>query len=351
MLMIKKQLYIAMKKYNLIRVYQLQQYIINCNEAKLMLINKIFRNLILYYSNCKNIKLLINNINKLDILSSLIVKKLHSNQLNYIVIEYVKQNLVYISIEPTWTAKISKKLTEFIKTTRLQNSLSTSSKTNEKYFLTTIVIKKLGSYNYINKSISKWLYKNVCLNLSKIYNLKYKEYVLESRINALTLITKNSECLYMLINKVVINDLYWHIFNYARISSNFCKEIDNTQLVILDNNQIINNLLKTFNIILKKLLYRKTDKGFNKINTFNNNVLNKLKFLYQYYYLHLISFIFIDLIERCNKLVNCFTYILIRKQISTTAIKSKYIYKLKIMNQILNQFIYFCNIKHFYKHA
>nr|YP_009393292.1 hypothetical protein [Symphyocladiella dendroidea]ARW61854.1 hypothetical protein [Symphyocladiella dendroidea] len=346
--MITKQIYIAMKKYDLIYVYKLQQYIMNCNEFKIMLVNKMFCDLILHYDNCNNMKCLIKQINRLDILKSLITKKSQSYQMNSIIIEYIKQDLIYKSIEPTWTAKISKKLTKFINKTQLANSVSSYHTVNNKCFLTNIIIKKLSSYNYINKSISIWLYHNVYLNLSKIHNLKYKKYIIESKNNKLEVVTQASECLYLLINQIIINDAYWYTFNHIRKINSVWKAIDNVEIIILDNT---NNLVQTFNIIFKHLLYRKTYKGFIKINVFDNNILNKVKFLYKYYYSYIISFISFGLIENCNKLMNCFNYILIKKQINQNLNKSEYIYSLKLINQILNKYIYFYNIEYFYQYT
>nr|YP_010618676.1 hypothetical protein orf376 [Rhodomelopsis africana]WAX02689.1 hypothetical protein orf376 [Rhodomelopsis africana] len=352
-LMITKQIYIAMKKYDLIHVYQLQKYMINCNETKVMLINKIFCDLILYYSNCNKIKLLIKKINKIDIFYSLILTKSQSNQFSYIVIEYIKQDLIYISTEPTWIAKISKKSTKFINNTQLKHNLNLYKKINNNYFLTAIVMKKLSSYNYINKSISKWLYKNICLNLSKIYNLKYKEYIVENRFNILKLISRTSKCLYFLINKIIINDIYWYIFNHVRKSNSICKIINDKIIVLLHTNSIVNKSLKTFNAIFKQLLYRKTHRSSNVINVFNNDIslLNKFKFLYTYYYYNIDRFISINLIEGCNQLVNCFTYMLRKKQISQNSSKYQYIYKLNFINKLLNKLIYFCNIEYFYQYV
>nr|YP_010619257.1 hypothetical protein orf353 [Amplisiphonia pacifica]WAX03270.1 hypothetical protein orf353 [Amplisiphonia pacifica] len=347
--MITKQIYIAMKKYDLIYVYKLQKYIMNCNEIKVMLIKKIFCDLVIYYNNSSKIKLLIKQINKLDILNSLVVKRLQSYQVNNILIEYIKQHLIYKSIEPTWKAKISKKSIKFINNIQLKNIVSSYNKINNKYFLTKIVINKLSSYNYFNKSISIWLYQNVCINLSKIHNLKYKEYIVESRNNRLKFITKISGCLYFLVNNIIVNDLYWYKFNYIRKEDRFYKSINDTGIAIFQNSMIINKLLRTFNLMFKELLYRKTYKGFNKINLFDNKNLNKINFLFKYYYSNIISFISLSLIESCNKLINYFSYVLIKKNINRNLSKSEYIYNLKLINQILNKYIYFCNIEYFHK--
>nr|YP_010619645.1 hypothetical protein orf375 [Tayloriella tenebrosa]WAX03658.1 hypothetical protein orf375 [Tayloriella tenebrosa] len=352
-LMITKQIYLAMKKYDLNYVYQLQKYIINCNETKVMLINKILCDLILYYSNCSNIKLLIRHINKLDILSSLIVKRLQSHQVNRVIIEYLKQDLIYTSIQPTLTAKISKKLTNFFNNTQLKNNISFYNKVSKKYFLTKIVIKKLGSYNYINKSIRIWLYKDICLNLSKIYNLKYKSCIIEKKIDVFKLITTTSKSLYFLINKILINDLYWYIFNYVRKKDSIWKVIDDVKVVIFTNDVMVNTLFKTFNTMFQQLLYRKTYKGFHRINVFNDNknIVKKVKFLYKYYYSHIISFISLNLIENCNKLINCFTFTLIKKQNNQNLHKYEYIYKSLLINELLNKYIYFYNIEYFYQYT
>nr|YP_010619839.1 hypothetical protein orf350 [Symphyocladia marchantioides]WAX03852.1 hypothetical protein orf350 [Symphyocladia marchantioides] len=342
--MITRQIYIAMKKYDLTYVYQLQQYIINCNEIKIILINKVFCDLMLFNHNYSNMKYLIKQINKLDLLNSLVIKKSRSHEVNNIIAEYIKQGLIYKSIKPTWTAKISKRLINLINNTQLKNNANAYYKANNKHFLTKIIIKKLSSYNYINKSISLWLYKNIYSNLSKIHNLKYKKYVIESNNNGLKSTIKTSRCLYFLINKVILNDTYWYIFNYIKKTNNIWKVTNNIEKVILHNT---NKLIKIFSMIFKSLLYRKTHQGFIKINIFDNSMLSKTKFLYKYYYSYIISFISFNLIESCNKLMNCFNYALLKKQINHNLNKFEYFYSLKLINQTLNQHVYFCNVKYF----
>nr|YP_010850610.1 hypothetical protein QQP84_pgt015 [Lophurella hookeriana]WGH13333.1 hypothetical protein [Lophurella hookeriana] len=337
--MITKQIYKAMKKYDLIYVYKLQKYLINCNEGKVVLINKILSNLQLYYNNCINIKLLINNINKLDLLYSLFIT---TAQIDNSFFDQIKKNLIYISIKPTWTAKVAKHSTELIRIIPLNYLLNTHENINSNYFLSKIIIKKISCYNYTNKSINQWLNKNICLNL------EYIPYINKSIFNQSEFNTNVLECLYSLISKIMENDLFWYKFNYIRSSKNFFKIINNKIIIKLNHCKKQNTTISTFNLIFKQLLYRKTYKNINKINIFNNykKILNNIKSLYKNHYFSSVTFISLDLIESCNKIINYFIYTLGKKQI----INYDHAYKQKTINQLLNKFIYFCNVQYLYKH-
>nr|YP_010851006.1 hypothetical protein QQP86_pgt015 [Aphanocladia stichidiosa]WGH13921.1 hypothetical protein [Aphanocladia stichidiosa] len=329
--MITKQIYKAMKKYDLIYVYKLQKYLINCNETKVVLINKIFHSLQLYYNNCNNVKLLIKDINKLNLLHSLFIT---TPQIENSFFEEIKQNLIYISIKPTWTAKVAKYSTQLISIIQLNYLLNTHKSINSNYFLSKIIIKKISCSNYTSKSINQWLSRNIYLNLECINKSRYKQ-------------SKSSGCLYSLINKIMKNDLFWYKFKYIRNSTNFFTITSNKIIIKLNSCKKQNTTIDTFDLIFKQLLYRKTYRNFHKINIYNNykKLLNNIKLLYKYYYYTSTRFISLDLIKNCNKIINYFIYTLGKKQIITYDDT----YQLNRINQFLNQFIYFCNVQHLYK--
>nr|YP_010851204.1 hypothetical protein QQP87_pgt015 [Aphanocladia delicatula]WGH14118.1 hypothetical protein [Aphanocladia delicatula] len=345
-LMITRQIYIAMKKYELIYVYQLQKYLINCHESKIILINKILYNLKIYYNNSNEIKLLIKKINKLSLLYSLFIK----TSLSYnSFLEQIKQSLIYISLKPVYVAKIAKSMEKFTNIIQNDHLLDNYKQTYSKFFLTKIVIKKLSCDNYINKSISKWLHNNICINLSKMYNLKYIKYIINSKISNLEFDKINLEYLYILFNKIVINDLLWYKFNLIRKNTYFFCVANKNFIIMLNNDNTRDKFFTLFKIIFKRLFYRKTYKNFNKINIFNNKnkLLNYVKLLYIDYYSSFISFISLNFIENCNKMINYFIDILTKRQRN----KYQYNYQLKLINQLLNRFVYFCNIYHAYQYT
>nr|WGH12932.1 hypothetical protein [Echinothamnion sp.] len=345
-LMITKQIYIAMKKYELIYVYQLQKYLINCHESKIILINKLLYNLKIYYNNSTEVKLLIKKINKLDLLYLLLIK----TSLSYnSFVEQIKQSLIYISLKPVCVAKITKSLEKFIDIKQFNYLLNSYKQIDNKYFLTKIVIKKLGCYNYTNKLISKWLHDNLCINLSKMYQLEDVKYIVNSKITKSKYKKINLEYLHTLFNKMVINDLSWYKFNLIRKNFYFLDATNQNFITVSNNYNKIDKLLVLFNIIFKRLFYRKTYKNFNKINIFNNKnkLLNYVKLLYVNYYSSFTSLISLTLTEKCNKMINYFIFILIKRQLS----KYKYNYQLKLLNKLLNRFIFFCNVYQTYKYT
>ena len=105
---IMKQIFIASKKNNLIYVYKLQNYLLNCNEIKVLLIDQILLKITLYYTSYKNIQLLVKSINKFRLLYTIFTKIPKKSGTFYIIVEHIKQTLICLSIKPSWNARIPK---------------------------------------------------------------------------------------------------------------------------------------------------------------------------------------------------------------------------------------------------
>nr|YP_009397626.1 hypothetical protein [Dipterosiphonia australica]ARW66812.1 hypothetical protein [Dipterosiphonia australica] len=336
LLMIRKQIYSSAKKNNLFYVHKLQKYIIKCNEAKILSISKTFDNIYYCYNSSMIIKPLIRSINAIDLLKlfSLNILKCYKNY--SLVINEIKQNLLYISLEPICKAKTIKKS----ETSHCEYLFSNYSAKN---CLNKNILKKLFCYNYINKSISKWLHDNVLLSLSKSYQVMYLNSLTKPHV-------KTSKDLFELLSQIISNDLNWYIFNYLKINIYHCKCLNKILQSRKKHFDITDKLTEIFDFSLHKLLYRKTYKNFKIINSFytNKELMKKFIHLYLYYYHEVTTFFKIKLSQNCNKLTNSFFNIWFKKKFKNKQSMYKHNIYFKQLNQILNNLVFLYNISNYY---
>nr|ARW60586.1 hypothetical protein [Polysiphonia sp.] len=346
LLMIIKHIYVNSKKNNMVYVYKLQRYLINCNEAKFFLIHKIFYNIRSYYTSCINVNAFLKQMNKYDLLKSLFVKCCKNCKISQAIIEQIKQNLIRISTEPVWKTKLVQNFNEFSNKEILDTIIYESKNIQSECFLSNTIIRKINCYTYAKKSINSWIYSSACLSLFKPYNKTYQRcfdiYTLKK--------AQASKSLSYLLSNIMFNDVQWYIFSYIKNDSySFNKD----QSIVMDRSKrtkTINELLIPFKAETHKILYRKTSIGFNVMNTFNTDkqILDKINHILNNYYCNLINFIPCRFIENCNKVVNYYLYIWIKRKTNIKLKSSNYIYNLKVINTKLNKLIYIYNIKNYY---
>ena len=225
---IMKQIFIASKKNNLIYVYKLQNYLLNCNEIKVLLIDQILLKITLYYTSYKNIQLLVKSINKFRLLYTIFTKIPKKSGTFYIIVEHIKQTLICLSIKPSWNARIPKCRYKLNQQSIL--NLSTNKKTFCYKLLIVHIIKKLMSSNYLDNSISNWIYNKKYFHLCNLYNLNYKDFFKQNEINKSIISKLNSNSLSDLIDKVMLHDLYWYNFSYIK-NNNLSNQLRNDYLL------------------------------------------------------------------------------------------------------------------------
>nr|YP_009395771.1 hypothetical protein [Herposiphonia versicolor]ARW64751.1 hypothetical protein [Herposiphonia versicolor] len=322
-LVITKQIYIATKKNDLISVYYLQNYLINCIEVRLLFIKKTLEQIQYNYNRSRKINIFMRNINKFQLLKSLSVNNLVKNKLNQLIIKKIQKNIIYTSIEPTWRARYSKSFLNIVNNSLLYQQFSCFNKKNLNFLLIKTIIKKFNCYNFLQESIKRWMHYNIFF----ILNEKLIQQINYSNIENL-------------LNHIIFDNNNWYIFK--NLKQNPCLKHEFKLL----NIETENNDYKLFNVLTKKILYRDNLKSFKKINFFDNskNILTKVKMLYKYHCSILKILIKIKSQQYSNKLINLYTNVWIKKQISTQFLASDYIYSLKKVNNEINCFVYSSNM-------
>nr|YP_009398236.1 hypothetical protein [Thaumatella adunca]ARW67422.1 hypothetical protein [Thaumatella adunca] len=348
--LITKHIYIGSKKYDLNYVYKLQKYLINCNEAKILILNKILLKVYIYYKDYKKEKFLINKKEKFNLFILLFKHNLLSCKTSNLIIEQVKQNLIYLSIEPTWKARLTIRIDNYFSIYKIKfYSFTNKNKTNDNLFIN-IIIKKLISYNYANKAVNDWLYRITCFDLSRLYNLKYYKCINEEFDKLYQSQIKELYNLNILLSNLFIIDFYWYLFNYIKRSyKNINIFIDSINKLYYKHYDklIYYKLLKSLLIFF---LYRHQFCGHKKINFFMNQhrILYKINCIYKEYYSYTKFFISLKLIKSCNKVVNYFIYIWLKKQRHNNLSLLAKNNNIRNINNITNKYAYICNLNKYY---
>nr|WCH55309.1 hypothetical protein [Hypnea brasiliensis] len=239
---IQEKIYKFSKQCNQYKVHQLQDYIINSRDIKLFIINKIINNLNNYCYKFNKKQYQIRDIEKFYIYQNLFNIKKYKKSIK-VVVEYIKQYLVYICIKPEWEAKfepvykfrlnnscfiysITNVLSIYSKNTYLFHVRSLSINKNIKYLLIPYFIKRLESLQSIKSYINYWLNYQVIENSLNIKNIYYNFY--PSIFN----------CLKILIDYITFNGLEWSLmynFNLFEANNRIFKNI----YILIDNNSYI----------------------------------------------------------------------------------------------------------------
>lgn len=358
-LMIKKQIYLNSKKHNLINVHNLQKYLINCNEAKILLINKILARTYLYYQYHERSKFLIDNEQRFNLFASLFNQNDSNDKATNKITQHVKQHLICISINPTWKARLTKSTTNYFSICKLNSHLIEDNNIkyfnyskSSKYFLIRTIASKLKSSNYINKSITNWLNNQDCLDLSIVHNLQYSKYLNTLSSKFYQLITKTSCDLGTLFLKILLIDPFWSLFNSIK------KENKSKILLIYNlkynclkiNNNYIYSDSQSLSDLIRLFLYRKNYCGQNKINSFINkeNLLSRVNKMCKQFYNINLNLIHISTITNCNKLTNNFIHHWTKKQSTIIPLPRVKVSKIQHINAYLNRYIYLCNTNNYY---
>nr|YP_009393501.1 hypothetical protein [Bostrychia simpliciuscula]ARW62063.1 hypothetical protein [Bostrychia simpliciuscula] len=341
--MIQKQIYNATKKYDLHYVHKLQNYLLNSNEGKVISIDKVLKDVCNYYYFYDKEVYLIETYKKFTILKFLFNINFFKTKINSIIIENIKQYLIYLCIEPEWKAKFSK----------VSNTNSNFCKFHElkkyksfKYIFTYTLISKLNLIKYIKQSIIKWLYNNFCTNLDNLYNIKIIKYKQkEIKTNNYTILSSLSNLLLNVVNL----DSVWYSFYIKNI--NCILKYTSLSYNTYSSNKIISlnyNLSLIYSI--KLFLYNKNNFNKFKINTFinKNYLFTKSKNMIQNFYNNNLEYITFNLINYTNKAFNTTMYYWLKKttKFNFYSFKPK---NVQMNNSSLNNYLYNYNINSYYK--
>lgn len=221
---LQEKIYKFSKQCNQYRVHQIQDYITNSADIKIFIIQKIINNLNKYYYKSNKKKYKIKDIEKFYIYQQLYHIQKYEKSIK-IVLEYIKQYLVYICIKPEWEArfepmykfklnilhnscslyKLSNFLFNYHKNKQPLHSYSLSINRNTKYLLILYLTKRLKSSQSIKRYINYWLNYQIIekfLNFKNIYDNSYSPIF---------------NCLKILINYIIFNGLEWHLIYISNI--------------------------------------------------------------------------------------------------------------------------------------
>nr|YP_009391626.1 hypothetical protein [Laurenciella marilzae]ARW59770.1 hypothetical protein [Laurenciella marilzae] len=357
-LMLQKQIYIATKKNHIDYVNQLQKYLINSNEAKLMSIRDIMSRMIIKTTHYKNRTGFFNVKSNLKVIKILFERHLLLNQNLFIVNQRIRQDILYLSVLPVYNAKLRKNtlrnLTCYNSYKNYLVYISNNYLSRFKYrqhrddFIQ-IIIDKLQPSAHVNMLITNILHEcNIYLSFT-VYNVDSQQ-CLRYKSNELKDFLIDSKNLVQLISNLLLLDNFWFFFRLylkkyrtENTQKSTCKLVGDSLSAITDNRYV------TISQKLKFFLYKKIYRNFKpiKIIKYKNKFTYNLIRLYLKHYKNLNDFLFLNLVQYCHKFINVFIYTYQRKidYNSLIFMKSKKVFK---FNYIINLHIYYYNILNFY---
>nr|WCH54712.1 hypothetical protein [Hypnea edeniana] len=255
---LQEKIYKFSKQCDQYKVHQLQDYIINSSDVKLFIIQKIINNLNRYYYKYNRKKYKVRDIEKFYIYQKLSDIRKYEKSIK-IILEYIKQYLVYICIKPEWEARFepmykfklntlhnscylykkAKFLSSYGKKRQKFHccSLSISINRNTKYLLIPYFIKRIQSLQSIKRYISYWLNYQIIENSLNLKNIYYNFY------------TAIFNCLKILINYITLNGLEWYLMYTSSIFEKNNRIFKNIYILI-DNNKYI-KIYFTYSLLIE----------------------------------------------------------------------------------------------------
>lgn len=310
-LILQKKIFQATKQYNFKKVYKIQKYLLNSNEAKLFSVESVLNQFDRYEIKDKD---------KFFIFKSLYSLNKNQNIEIHLFIEQIKQYLIYLCIKPEWQAK---SIIYFNNSDLKQKNFFLSSvdqyifnnNCNIKYTFSKHLINKIQSFPYINNTIRYWLNNNYCLNLLNTFNIIYESKTLNF-FRYKNNISINQYFSNLLFNINLIG-LDWYLF-YLSSSSYNC-DTKNTFYNIIQSN--INLYKYVLSII--------------KINLDNQYIFYKLNKIIQRYFYKYLNSLSINYIEHIYRKINFLLYYWYKKKCKIILYRYE-----KKNNYYLNIFLY-----------
>ena len=243
-ILLQRKIFEAARQYNVKKITEIQNHLINSHEARLNAVHHITYAISSYY-NSENY--LYNNLDKFNLFKYLFdSSKLIKAKLK-LVIERIKEYLIYLCLQAEWKARSAYQMNELNKTNYSKAIKNSFQDNNTKVYKNNWLqkINHLNNLPYINTCINYWVKNHYAFYstdsyfnylyylLIQIYQLKFNWYILKLKkvsyyhnidsykcINCYntTQINKHSSktCLYQIRNQIYKKDL----FNRYRTSKN-----------------------------------------------------------------------------------------------------------------------------------
>lgn len=199
---LQKNIYKASKVNNLKVLYKLQEYILNCNDAKLVAVQKVSEHIFQDYINNNKDKYILNDKDKTIIYNMLFKQYIYDRHINYIV-QKVHYYLVYLCLKPEWEAKILAYRSNIVKQTEIYNVRCLSGS----------ILNKCTNLCIINKKNVYSHYRICCIY--KYININ----LIKNNIQALTSIRRyicqslnNQQLLEVLNLNTILNPKSWNTY-------------------------------------------------------------------------------------------------------------------------------------------
>nr|YP_010902458.1 hypothetical protein REP52_pgp124 [Hypnea nidifica]WCH54313.1 hypothetical protein [Hypnea nidifica] len=207
---LQEKIYKFSKQCNQHKVHQLQDYIINSSDVKIFIIQKIINNLNNCCYQCNKKRYRVKDIEKFYIYKNLSTIQEYKKSIN-IVLEYIKQYLVYICIKPEWEAKfepiykfkLNIILNNFHSICNVNSYICIYINKHSKYLSISYFNKRIQSLQSIKCYLNYWLNYQIIERYQKTKNRYYNFY--PSIFN----------CLKILIDYIKFNGIEWYLMYYS----------------------------------------------------------------------------------------------------------------------------------------
>nr|ARW68687.1 hypothetical protein [Palisada sp.] len=346
--MIQKQIYVATKKYNIYYVYELQKYLINSNEAKLISIKDIIDLKFVNYIESLNHKSYIYECRNYDINKTLFNKYLLLQNSWLIINQKVKQNLVYLSTLPMCKAKLKEKIFRFFMMYQSTYFSYFNIRLN-KFRFTKIIINKLQASKYIKKSTLNWVFSEDIYIWFTVVNISFQQCLIY-KLDEFKTLYIGSRNLFSFMSGILFLDRCWYCFR-VQLKKYRTKNLKKTVYGFLTYSSNIHINRQYINITkqLKVFLHQRKQKRFNTINilSYKNKFIDNLLRAYLITNRRSKNFIFYNSAKFYNQFLNLFLYNYHKKRNYANIINMQNTKILKL-NYSINLYIYYYNIVNFY---
>nr|WCH56303.1 hypothetical protein [Hypnea sp.] len=244
---LQEKVYKFAQQCNQYKVHKLQDYILNCSDAKLLAIQEVTDNINNYYRYYDKERYFIKDIEKLYIYQNLFRTQQYSKKIE-VIVEYIKQYIIYICLKPEWEArfepvykfklnKIRKSYTIFNISKFFSNQyyicnnckvyvFSLFYQKYQKYQIIRRFIRRLQALSSIEYYINYWLnyqHTRYALDIEKIYSLYYQ--LIPSYLDAL-------------ISDIIFNGIEWYTMNVLNTIISAKNVFNNLYLLYNDNGHL-----------------------------------------------------------------------------------------------------------------
>lgn len=360
--MLQKQIYHLTKKHKLNDVYNIQMYLVNSNEAKVIAMRYTLKKVLTCYFNIERNNYATFLTANYYAIKVVIKKYLLRNKTLSEIREIIKQQLIYLSLEPYKKAKITQNIRKNIYKVNkylYQNIRYLIDTFNlikvSKNISTDIVKLRLQLPKYITRLIVSWLRSGYIIFTSKVLNINinYNSYNTDSPcvysdINSLICNTHLAD----LISQILFLDIVWYIFIIAVDE----KCIRSHDLYLL--NELIDRdkyTYKLFHHTINNKYSQILIKDFYFITKINQNIksylvncreriIKYLKYLYYEYITSKRSLIDFFITNTVNTYINILIYNYLKKRyIDYNNLKN-----IRIFNNKINLYTYRYNLDIYY---